>query len=83
MISPAASGCASPSRGRCISRATCVMFDEPTAALDERTGDMNLIRATLRALHGHTVVIVTHDARVAAHPARERRFRVYVADNER
>ena len=41
------------------------LFDEPTAALDERTGD-ELIRAMLRELHGHTVVIVTHDAQTAA-----------------
>ena len=45
-------------RDRCI-------FDEPTAALDERTGD-ELIRAMLRELHGHTVVIVTHDGQIAA-----------------
>ena len=41
------------------------IFDEPTAALDERTGD-ELIRAMLRELHGHTVVIVTHDGQIAA-----------------
>ena len=40
------------------------IFDEPTAALDEQTG-YELIRAMLRELHGHTIVIVTHDAQIA------------------
>lgn len=40
------------------------IFDEPTSALDERTG-YELVRATINALKGHTVVIVTHDVRVA------------------
>lgn len=40
------------------------IFDEPTSALDERTG-YELVRATINALQGHTVVIVTHDVRIA------------------
>ena len=40
------------------------IFDEPTSALDERTG-YELVRAMINALQGHTVVIVTHDVRVA------------------
>lgn len=40
------------------------IFDEPTSALDERTG-YELVRATINALQGHTVAIVTHDVRVA------------------
>lgn len=40
------------------------IFDEPTSALDERTG-YELVRAMINALQWHTVVIVTHDVRVA------------------
>lgn len=40
------------------------IFDEPLSTLDERTG-YELVRATINALQGHTVVIVTHDVRVA------------------
>jgi macrolide transport system ATP-binding/permease protein len=47
-----------------------ILADEPTGALDSRTGkDM---MALLLELHqqGHTVIIVTHDVKVAAHAGR-------------
>ena len=50
-----------------------VLFaDEPTGALDTLTGEavMNLLVTTARA-EGTTVVLVTHDARVAAYADRE------------
>jgi len=50
-----------------------VLFaDEPTGALDSLTGEqvMELLTATARE-HGTTVVLVTHEARVAAYADRE------------
>ncbi len=49
------------------SRPTVVFADEPTGALDARTGTavLSLLRETARRL-GQTVVMVTHDAQVAA-----------------
>ncbi|WP_245155124.1 ABC transporter ATP-binding protein [Nocardioides sp. 1609] len=50
-----------------ITRPTVVFADEPTGALDSATGAavLGLLRDTARDL-GQTVVIVTHDSRVAA-----------------
>ena len=47
-----------------------VLADEPTGALDHASGQQVL--AELKRLHaqGHTVILVTHDASVAAHAAR-------------
>jgi putative ABC transport system ATP-binding protein len=50
-----------------------VLFaDEPTGSLDSVTGElvMSLLTASVRE-HGTTVVLVTHDARVAAYADRE------------
>ncbi|SMR81236.1 MULTISPECIES: MacB family efflux pump subunit [Stenotrophomonas] len=47
-----------------------VLADEPTGALDHVSGQQ--VMAELKRLHaqGHTVILVTHDASVAAHAAR-------------
>lgn len=47
-----------------------VLADEPTGALDHASGQQ--VMAELKRLHaqGHTVILVTHDASVAAHAAR-------------
>ncbi|HEY0216016.1 MAG TPA: ABC transporter ATP-binding protein [Cellulomonas sp.] len=50
-----------------ITRPTVVLADEPTGALDSRTGGqvLDVLRSTAAAL-GQTVVVVTHDPQVAA-----------------
>jgi putative ABC transport system ATP-binding protein len=50
-----------------VTRPTVVFADEPTGALDSRTGTqvLTLLRETARRLD-QTVVLVTHDSRVAA-----------------
>jgi putative ABC transport system ATP-binding protein len=66
--------------GRALVTAPAVLFaDEPTGALDSLTSEnvMDLLVDTVRA-EGATVVIVTHDARVAAHADR----RVTVRDGQ-
>jgi putative ABC transport system ATP-binding protein len=52
-----------------------LLADEPTGALDERTGEevMDLFESLNR--EGKTIVIVTHDAEVAARAARTVRMR--------
>ena len=47
-----------------------ILADEPTGALDSASGD-NVMKI-LKELHarGHTVIVVTHDLKVAAHAAR-------------
>jgi ABC-type lipoprotein export system ATPase subunit len=53
-----------------INRPPLLLADEPTGALDSRTGAE--ILALFKALQrdGHTVVLITHDADVAAHAGR-------------
>ena len=47
-----------------------ILADEPTGALDSRSGkDMMALLGELNA-QGHTVILVTHDAKVAAHAGR-------------
>jgi macrolide transport system ATP-binding/permease protein len=47
-----------------------ILADEPTGALDRRSGQE--VMAILKALHGqgHTIILVTHDPQVAAHADR-------------
>jgi ABC-type lipoprotein export system ATPase subunit len=53
-----------------------LLADEPTGNLDSGTGEdiMDLLRA-LSHDHGHTVIVVTHDAQVAARASRVIRLR--------
>ncbi|NUP48601.1 MAG: ABC transporter ATP-binding protein [Catenulispora sp.] len=55
-----------------VHRPRVLFADEPTGSLDTLTGEnvMNLLVSTARA-EGTTVVLVTHDARVAAYADRE------------
>lgn len=53
-----------------INRPPVLLADEPTGALDTKTGEEILaLFKTLRD-NGHTVVLITHDAEVAAHADR-------------
>jgi macrolide transport system ATP-binding/permease protein len=47
-----------------------ILADEPTGALDSHSGEEVL--SVLKSLHaeGHTIILVTHDAKIAAHAER-------------
>ncbi len=46
------------------------MADEPTGALDTRTGQEILALFDRLRGDGHTIILITHDAEVAAHADR-------------
>jgi len=47
-----------------------VLADEPTGALDSRTGEEILALFTTLQRHGHTIILITHDPEVAHHADR-------------
>ncbi|TBR07456.1 MAG: ABC transporter ATP-binding protein [Lysobacter sp.] len=53
-----------------INRPPVLLADEPTGALDSRTGEEILALFKQLRTDGHTVVLITHDAEVAAHADR-------------
>jgi len=53
-----------------INRPAILLADEPTGALDSRTGEEILALFKQLRDDGHTVVLITHDAEVAAHAGR-------------
>lgn len=53
-----------------IHRAPILMADEPTGALDSKTGQDILALFDALRREGHTIVLITHDAEVAAHADR-------------
>lgn len=52
-----------------------ILADEPTGALDSQSGVEVLALLEKLARDGHTVIIITHDAKVAAHADRVIEFR--------
>ena len=55
-----------------------VLADEPTGALDTRTGEEILTLFKNLNRHGRTIIIVTHDMKVAEHCQRE----IYIRDGK-
>ncbi|GGD35572.1 ABC transporter ATP-binding protein [Pseudoxanthomonas indica] len=53
-----------------INEPPIILADEPTGALDSRTGEEILALFKRLRDEGHTVVLITHDAEVAAHADR-------------
>ena len=53
-----------------IHRPAILMADEPTGALDTRTGQEILALFERLRGEGHTIILITHDAEVAAHADR-------------
>jgi len=55
-----------------------ILADEPTGALDSRTGEEILTLFKSLNAQGRTIIVVTHDAAVAAHCQRE----IYLRDGQ-
>ncbi len=55
-----------------------ILADEPTGALDSRSGEEMLRILEELSAEGHTVIVVTHDSKVAAHARRI----ITIADGE-
>lgn len=53
-----------------INQPPLILADEPTGALDSKTGEDILALFKRLQTQGHTVVLITHDAQVAAHAGR-------------
>jgi putative ABC transport system ATP-binding protein len=53
-----------------VNRPPILLADEPTGALDSRTGEEILALFKQLRDDGHTVILITHDAHVAAHADR-------------
>ena len=53
-----------------INRPPILLADEPTGALDSHTGEEILSLFKRLQSEGHTIVLITHDAEVAAHAGR-------------
>jgi len=53
-----------------INNSPILLADEPTGALDSRTGEEILALFKRLRDDGHTVILITHDAHVAAHADR-------------
>ena len=53
-----------------VNRPPLLLADEPTGALDSKTGEEILALFKRLRDEGHTVVLITHDAEVAAHADR-------------
>lgn len=53
-----------------IHKPAIVMADEPTGALDSKTGQEILALFERLQSEGHTIILITHDAEVAAHADR-------------
>ncbi len=56
--------------GAMINNPPILLADEPTGALDSRTGEEILALFKRLRDDGHTVILITHDAHVAAHADR-------------
>ena len=50
--------------------AEVILADEPTGALDSRSGEEVLALLTTLHAQGRTIILITHDAAVAAHAQR-------------
>jgi ABC-type lipoprotein export system ATPase subunit len=53
-----------------INRPAIVLADEPTGALDSRTGEEILALFKSLQREGHTIILITHDPAVAQHADR-------------
>ena len=53
-----------------VNKPPMILADEPTGALDSKTGEDILKLFKLLKSQGHTIILITHDAHVAEHADR-------------
>ena len=60
-----------PSRVLLVNHPSIILADEPTGALDSKTGDQIMELLTALNQEGKTIIMVTHETEIAAYAKRQ------------